>query len=107
MFESVYVCRATQGNCITVVPASIGIVKVEGCVQFFCAIKDNYSDYGSIYDDGKETYISPQKCRAEYSSVPPKGTAWLVEESRKYINWTRVDHNIHLLNADGSIAVDK
>ncbi len=107
MFEPVYVCRSTIGDSIIIVPARIGIVKVEGCVQFFCAIKDKYGDYGTIYEYSKEAYISVRECRARYSSVPPRNTAWLVEEGRKYINWTRVDLDMHLLNADGSIVTSK
>ena len=103
MFESVYVCRSTVGDSIVIVPAKIGIVKLEGCVQFFCAIKDKYGDYGAIYEESKEAYISVQECRTRYSSFPPRNTAWLVEEGRKYINWTRVDHTMHLLDRKGNI----
>ena len=107
MFESVYVCRSTVGDSIVIVPAKIGIVKLEGCVQFFCAIKDKYGDYGAIYEESKEAYISVRECRTRYSSFPPRNTAWLVEEGRKYINWTRIDQEMHLLNADGSIVTSK
>ncbi len=107
MFESVFVCRSTVGDSIVIVPAKIGIVKLEGCVQFVCAIKDKYGDYGAIYEESKEAYISVQECRARYSSFPPRNTAWLVEEGRKYINWTRVDQDMHLLNTDGSIVTSK
>ena len=107
MFESVYVCRNTNGSLITIVPARIGIVKLKGCVQFFCAIKNSDGKYGYIYDTSGEDYVPHKLCRDMYSSVPPDGTAWLVEEGRKYINWTQVDQNMHLLNADGSIVKSK
>ena len=103
MFESVYVCRASYNKgcewCIDVFPAHIGIVKKAGCCYFASA--NNYKKNDGY---GKPTErISKSQCRQQYSSVPPAGTAWLVEEGRKYINWTRVDHNMHLLNPDGSI----
>ena len=105
MFESVYVCRDTgQYSNIVIAPAHIGIVKLEGCYMFRCAIKDTNGDYGNIYDGEKEDWtIRAERCREKYSSVPKNGEAWLVEEGRKYINWTRVDLDMHLLNADGSI----
>ena len=109
MFESVYVCKSTfDHNFIVVVPADIGIVKLKGCLFFAAAEKGTH---GRRYG-GKDGYGTPHKsyvsitnsrCEQVYSSVPAKGEAWLVEEGRKYINWTRVDHNLHLLNADGSI----
>ena len=100
MFESVYVCRDTYCSKALIIPADIGIVKLEGCVAFYPATKID-GDYGNENDC--DEWISYPACRGRYGAIPSKGTAWLVEEGRKYINWTRVDHNLHLLNANGSI----
>ena len=105
MFESVYVCRDTEQDFhVTIVPAWVGIVKITGCVEFYAAIKKRHGKYGSAFDDNiEDNNTTLAECRRKYDSVPEKGEAWLVEEGRKFINWTRVDHNMHLLNADGSI----
>ena len=99
MFEPVYVCRDSVYDMILVIPARIGIVKIKGCVQFYRAKKL----YGGYTNWEADVWISQAECRKRYSSVPDNGTAHLVEEGRKFINWTRVDHNLHLLNVNGSI----
>ncbi len=102
MFEPVFVTRDSNANFITVVPAHVGIVKVEGCYQFFCAIKDEDGEYGYNYDDNEKA-IARSTCRRRYGSVPKKGEAYLVEEGRKHINWTRVDEEMYLLDREGNI----
>ena len=101
MFEPVYVSRDSNYQVtVTVVPAHIGIVKIEGCHQFEPAIKDSDGDYGY----GKEAkYIAQATCRRKYGDVPEEGEAYLVEEGRKYINWTRVDEDMYLLDTQGNI----
>ena len=48
-------------------------------------------------------------CRSSFDcSLPEKCEAWLVEEGRKYINWTRVDQNLHLMDyVTGKIIKEK
>ena len=107
MFEPVYVTRATFDRLmVRIIPANIGIVKLYGCCYFAAAIKDK-GRLNSPLCDPHEENIYLKECEKRYSSVPAEGEAWLVEEGRKYINWTRVDHNLHLLNADGSIVTSK
>ena len=100
MFEPIYVCRGTYYNqSVMVVLAKIGIVKLTGCCFFIPALKKR-GDYGS---SSRSEIICLATCRKRYGSIPKIEEAWLVEEGRKYINWTRVDQNLHLLNEDGSI----
>ena len=105
MFEPVFISRDTeQIRFVTIVPARIGIVKIKGCLQFVAAIKDVDGEYGYVTDSTKEKNSTTlPECKRLYGSVPNREEAWLVEEGRKYINWLRVDQDLHLLNADGSI----
>ena len=105
MFESVYVCRDSVYNMILVIPARVGIVKIQGCVQYYAAIKNKQGEFD--YEHKCDVWLALEECKRKYSSYPDYGTAWLVEEGRKYINWTRVDQDMHLLNADGSIVTSK
>ena len=99
MFTSVFVTRTTFTYYVRVFPADIGIVKKVGCVYFASALdyREN-AGYGCPSEQ-----ISLIECEAKYDSVPERGEAWLVEEGRKYIHWTRVDHNMHLLDNKGDI----
>ncbi len=98
MFEPVFVTMDTyEVDYAEVTPARIGIVKIQGCVAYYTARKSC-----GYYIPPRES-ISFKECRERYSSVPKAGEAWLVEEGRKYINWTRVDHNMPLLDYKGNI----
>ncbi len=103
MFKPVYVCRGSADWRVLVIPADVGIVKIQGCCFFALATKDEEGDYGFTPQSiTGERWISAHTCRERYGSVPDSDEAWLVEEGYKYINWTRVDKNMALLNYDGS-----
>ncbi len=117
MFEPVYVVQGSKDSGISgmvyVIPASMGIVKLKGCQWFVPAVKRDglyargiiHCDYPGVklYCDSYGSVPDLAICRERYASIPEPGTAWLVEEGTKYINWTRIDLNLHLLNEDGSI----
>jgi len=107
MFEPVFVCRATYQDydCarIMVVPATVGIVKLQGCHYFAAAVKDEDGEYGFRNIESGAEHIAQVACKKRYSSVPKPGEAWLVTEGRKCINWNRADQNMFLLNDDGSL----
>lgn len=106
MFEPVYITRDTIGMIkVQINPAYIGIVKIAGCVQFEPAIKGVFNCYGGSHNHGKAgvAFITLATCRKKYGSIPAQGEAWLVEEGRKYINWTQVDHEMYLLDEKGNI----
>ncbi len=111
MFEPVYVSRDSRAlfinnmfhDCIDVIPAKIGIVKLAGCVFFMPAIKDDCGKYNAPDLDEHFEQISLSTCQKRYGSVPEPGEAWLVTEGRKFINWEREDQNMFLLNKDGSL----
>ncbi len=104
-FEPVYVSRATfDRKFILVVPAHIGIVKLGGCYYFAPAVKTSDGEYWYLlYEKVGGEEISLSTCRRRYGSIPASGEAWLVEEGNKYINWTREDQNMHLLDEKGKI----
>ena len=104
MFKPVYVTRDTvQSNFVSVIPANVGIVKVEGCVVYWPAIKADNGRYGGVFCEVGARNISLSTCRRRYSGVPKQGEAWLVEEKRNHILWTRVDEDLHLLDKFGKI----
>lgn len=84
---------------VDVIPAHVGIVKLEGCHYFVPAGKDK----GGYYGCGESECITSAICLERYGSVPKEGEAYLVEEGRKYINWTRVDEDMYLLDNQGNI----
>ncbi len=101
MFEPVFVSRNSDyAYYVKVVPAHIGIVKINGCYQFEAAVKDEDGDYG--FDDEFELIVK-STCRQRYGAVPKLGEAYLVEEGRIYIHWTRVDEDMYLLDSQGNI----
>ena len=105
MFEPVYIAKDEFQNCeidtVVVISARVGIVKLEGCYHFAPAIKNAGGNYG--YEEQHTEYISSATCRRRYGAVPKEGEAYLVEEGRKYINWTRVDEDMYLLDDQGNI----
>ncbi len=107
MFEPVYITRDTccMKEYAQIIPAHIGIVKLKGCVRFEPAIKNAAHFYGGFVNRNKAgaTFMKLFACRRKYGSIPAKGEAWLVEEGRKYINWTQVDQDLHLLDEKGKI----
>lgn len=101
MFKPVFVSKDTETisrlATIDVTPFKLGIVKVKGCVQYFTRKKRN----GRFTTKGMEA-ITKQECKKRYGSVPGRGSAWLVEEGRKYINWTQVDQDMPLMDDRGN-----
>ena len=103
MFK-VYVTRDTvQSNFVSVIPANVGIVKVDGCVIYWPAVKADNGRYGGVFCEVGARNISLSTCRRRYSGVPKQGEAWLIEEGREYINWTRVDEELYRVNIKGNI----
>lgn len=102
-FEPIFVCRDSFAiGRVRIFPARVGIVKLEGCHYFAAALKGDNGEYGYTCVEGQD-HITLSACHRRYGSVPAKGEAWLVEEGRKHINWERVDHNMYLLEEDGTI----
>ncbi len=112
MFEPMYLVQGTHAMAALVfaIPAEIGIVKLDGCHWFAPATKDRDGNYGggvgwrsvkrySLASDGDIA-----KCKEKYGDIPGVGEAWLVEETKIEIKWTRVDHNLALLFPSGRYA---
>ena len=103
MFKPVYVTRDTSSNYVKVIPAHVGIIKLQGCVEFYPARKwQGAYGYSSAYGVGGEK-ICLATCHTRYSGIPKQGEAWLVEDGRKYITWTRVDKDMYILDSYGNI----
>ena len=103
MFE-VYITRDTnQEGYVTITPANVGIVKVDGCVIYWPAVKAYNGRYGGVFCEVGAKNISLSTCRRRYSGIPKQSEAWLVEEKHDHILWTRVDEDLYLLNIEGNI----
>jgi len=119
MFKPVYVCRATyDANHVQIIPAELGIVKVYGCYFFTVAKKTRNSTFAESFLTAiyRELHmwnskllpkgcheICPRTCKRRYGTIPKRGEAYLVEEKRDHILWTRVDEDLHLLTEYGNI----
>ncbi len=105
MFKAVYVTKMKFHDYnidgVDVIPAHVGIVKLKGCHYFIPAVKDKDGCYES--DEQHVSTITSATCRRRYGAVPKEGEAYLVEEGRKHINWTRVDEDMYLLDIQGNI----
>ncbi|KKM14736.1 hypothetical protein LCGC14_1703160 [marine sediment metagenome] len=75
----VFISRDTRFSGVEVRPASNGLVKERGCVQFFSV------DVIYMFKN-----FNKEKCTKKYGSYPRDGTAWLVDTETW--EWWRVDH---------------
>lgn len=108
--KTVYITRDTDQTHAEVWDAEIGIRKRKGCVQFLSAVKvtgrkgkfSNRDCLASIIIDD----LCAKECRELYDGYPAKGAAYLVEDKGSYWLWTRMDHNLYLLDWNGDIIVE-
>lgn len=102
MEKAVFITRdSDQERCVEVWVAEQGIVKLEGCVMYYGF--SNFEADGAVYFNlGCESTLIAECCE-RYGTVPHKGQAWLVEDKGKYWQWTRVDHNMCLLDDCGKV----
>lgn len=108
MKKTVYITRDTYQIGCDIWDAGIGIVKLEGCVQFESAAQYQKGFWNTFnYYVGRLGMLLQQVCERKYGSFPDCGEAWLVEDKGSYWLWTRVDHNMFLLESQtGKIIKD-
>ena len=84
MDKRVYLTRDTYSSYIKVWPATVGIRKFHGCVEYGSAHCSN-STTGYL-DGGKYVKIISQLvCKRRYGFCPKKGEAWYISQTgRRY-----------------------
>jgi len=97
---AVYIAKDSSGGAAHVSPASLGICKKVGCIEFAEQPKDAdcpndampFNDQGYILEDDKSDEVYFDHCEKE--------EAWLVfpHANGKDWRWHRVDHKLELLD---------
>jgi hypothetical protein len=99
--KPVYITRNTDSRAVAIWDTEIGIAKFEGCVEYYSGNTIQANRKFNIcerWDNGLLSCLCSYDCIKEFGSFPGRGEAWLVEERKNDILWTRVDHNMHLLS---------
>lgn len=83
--QDVYVTRGTcQDDEIDLWPATVGIRKFHGCIQWGAAWQPNHMVYELNKNTKKQTGICTLvQCKKRFGFIPRRGTAWLVEYNTK------------------------
>ena len=82
--KAVYVTRDTLESCAEVWPATVGIRKFHGCLQYgaaWCTTQATGSLYLKSLQSSK--YLTKAECRKRFGFYPRKGTAWYVNSRGK------------------------
>lgn len=94
--EYCYVTRDTCSYDVEVYPASVGIRKFHGCVQFGAAWNSSGA-IGFLKKEGNSepvTSLSRYECRKRFGFYPRKGTAWDIDGKKR----TRIDMDMLFSN---------
>ena len=101
MRKPVYITRDTDSSSVEVWRPEIGIIKVEGCVQYFSGAA---IVAGGIMEKaafkGQIEKIDRVTCEEKFGSIPEPGAAYYVEEKATIWAWTRIDDNMNLLDRE-------
>lgn len=82
MLKPLLITRDTEFTIVDIWKPESGVRKTEGCT-----IYQSPSNPGCAIDS---VYLN--ECKKKYGAIPRAGEAWLVEEKKNHILWTRYDH---------------
>lgn len=88
---AVIIAHDTDGM-MAVWPASLGLTKYEGCVEF--GNTTGSTDLSEILHDGEGVNFYSINAEDIYFDTPLKETAWLVTPVRGGYEWERIDDQI-------------
>ncbi len=88
MSEYCYVSRDSHALNVEVRPATVGLRKFHGCVQWGSAWNKNDATLGLVRSrKATAENLWPHECRLRFGFYPGKGTAWFVDGKKR----TKVD----------------
>ncbi len=75
--ERVYITRNSFSSYVRVWPATVGIRKFHGCVEYGAAWSANCTKRLRLRTNSKMAILLfSWKCQKKYGFYPPRGTAW-------------------------------
>ncbi|KKK87243.1 hypothetical protein LCGC14_2755190 [marine sediment metagenome] len=82
--KRVYVTRATYSRFVEIWPATVGIRKFHGCVEYGAAWSEDCGT-GQLYEDDIERadWADELTCQKRYGFCPGRGTAWYIDQNGK------------------------
>ena len=95
--KAVFITSDSDGQCVHIWDAEIGIVKEEDCVRYYAGdwCRDEIVSVGCL------EWLSHRACKEKYGFFPAPAEAWLVRIGHKWIHWTHVSPDMALLDHDG------
>ena len=80
----VYVTRSSYSDCVLVFPATVGIRKFHGCIEFGAAWQKKHMT-GVLFKNGYlgAKYLNKYECREQFGFYPSPGTAYYVDGKKK------------------------
>lgn len=80
----VYVTRSSYSSLVRVFPATVGIRKFHGCIEFGAAWNKHYVT-GYLFKSGYTGVqcLNRLECQARYGFYPSPGTAYYVDGKKK------------------------